>query len=265
MANKPEEAMEHYRQIRRLDEACLDSMDDFGMLLYEGRHEAELNKLANELLAVDDKRDTGWLVAAMYCTLKEDTDKAKLLIDRVIQMRPLNACAYNFKGKLLIGVGSVEQAIIAFLQANALRKDVRTMSYLVNAQLAANKVKEATNTARDAVVLCPKAPTSHILLGQCLARSATPSVVMDGIKSFQKALEIDKANVQATALLSEAYAVQDKNHEAVACLLITLEASPSAEANRLRMQLARCYSRLENYSAAMEQLHMVIELDPEGG
>ena len=31
------------------------------------------------------------------------------------------------------------------------------------------------------------------------------------------------------------------------------------------MQLARCYSRLENYSAAMEQLHMVIELDPEGG
>jgi tetratricopeptide (TPR) repeat protein len=264
-ANKPQEAMDLYRQIRRLDEHCLDSMDDFGMLLYEGHHEAELNKLANELLAVDDKRDTGWLVAAMYCALKEETDKAKLLTDRVIQMRPQNACAYNLKGKLLIGAGSTEQAIIAFSQANQLSKDVRTMSNLVAAQLAANKVKDATNTARETVVLCPQSPTSHILLGQCLARSTTPSVLIDGIKCFQKALGLDKANVQATALISEAYAVQDRNHEAVAYLLSTLEASPTVEANCLRMQLARCYARLEKYSAAIEQLHMVIELDPGAG
>ena len=180
-------------------------------------------------------------------------------------MHPHNVCAYIFKGKLLIGMGSTEQAIIAFSQANQLSKGVRAMSHLVSAQLAANKVKDATNTARDAVVLCPKSPLSHILLGQCFVRSATPSQVMDGIKCFQKSLALDKANVQATALISDAYAVQDKNHEAVACLLSTLEICPSAEANCLRMQLARCYARLEKYSAAIEQLHMVIELDPGAG
>ena len=265
MTNKPNDACDYYRKVRKLDEACLDSMDDFGMLLYDGRQEAELNKLANELIAIDDTRETGWLVAAMYCALKDEADKAKQLVDRVIQMRPLSSCAYNFKGKLLINNGHTDQAIIAFLQANVLHRDVRTMSNLVSAQLAANKVKEATNTARDAVSLCPKVPTSHILLGQCLVRSSTASVVQEGINCFHKALELDKAHVLATAMLAEAYAVQDKHHEAVACLLGTLECSPSAEANSLRMQLARCYVRLENYSAAMEQLHMVIELDPDSG
>ena len=71
VTNKPQEAMEYYRQILRLDEHSLDSMDDFGMLLYDGCQEVELNKLANDLLAVDEKRETGWLVAAMYCALRE--------------------------------------------------------------------------------------------------------------------------------------------------------------------------------------------------
>jgi tetratricopeptide (TPR) repeat protein len=234
--------------------------------LYDRRDEAKLNELANKFLATNERKDAGWLLAAMFCDLKEDTDRAKLLVDRVLQVSPSNICAHLFKGKLLLLNGHSDQALISFHQANILRKDVRSFALLISAQLAANKVKEATNSAKECLSVAPMAATSHILMGQCYARSSPSQSMGDSVKAFQKALHIDAKSIVAASSLAEAYMTQDKNSEAVSILKRTLDLNGKrSDSHRLRTQLARCYTRMENYASAIEELHLVIELDPDHG
>ena len=44
--------------------------------------EAELGKLAHEVLAVDSARATGWLVVAILCDFKGELEKAVTFLDK---------------------------------------------------------------------------------------------------------------------------------------------------------------------------------------
>ena len=84
------------------------------------------------------------------------------------------------------------------------------------------------------------------------------------MRAYQKALEIDGKSIVAASSLAEALSTQDKYLEAVSILKKTLDMNgKNSESHRLRTLLARCYTRMENYSAAIEELHLVIELDPD--
>lgn len=264
MADRSEEACEIFDLILRVDEFAIENFEDYGLILYDKRKEAKLNELANKCLAINERTEVGWLLAAMFCDLKGETEKAKMLVDRVLQINPSNICAHLFKGKLLLLNGQGEQALISFHQANILRKDVRSFALLIRAQLAASKVKEAFNSAKECLSVAPKAATSHILMGHCLARTSTTQSMGDSMRAYQKALEIDGKSIVAASSLAEALSTQDKYLEAVSILKKTLDMNgKNSESHRLRTLLARCYTRMENYSAAIEELHLVIELDPD--
>jgi cytochrome c-type biogenesis protein CcmH/NrfG len=192
-------------------------------------------------------------------------------VDRAIHYRPASACAYVFKGKLYLANGQSEPAIVAFQQATIMRKDVRSFSHLITAQLAVNKVKDASNAASECLSIAPTAATSHILLGNCLARGTGGQATSDSIRAYQRALELDSRNLMAASLLAQAFSTQDRNKEAVHVLAKTIELSsssnnthsPGSGSHQLRTQLARSYMRMENYAAAIMELHLVIELDPD--
>ncbi len=265
ISDRNDEAAELFELILLADEYAIDNFEDYGLILHDKRDEAKLNELANKFLAANERKEAGWLFAAMFCDLKEDTDKAKLLVDRVLQLNPTNICAHLFKGKMLLRNGHSDQALVSLYQANIQRKDVRSFSLLIDALLAANKVKEANDSARECLSVAPRAAKSHILMGHILmGRRQETGSMGESIKSYQKALEIDPKSILAASSLAEAYSTQDKYLEAVSVLKRTLELNGKcSESHRLRTQLARCYTRMEDYASAIEELHLVIELDPD--
>lgn len=82
-AEKPEQAIGYFKQIRRIDSHFIDFLDQYGLLLSRTSDETELNKLAHEVLALSGDRPIGWLLVALYCELKRDTEKAIQFVDKV--------------------------------------------------------------------------------------------------------------------------------------------------------------------------------------
>lgn len=82
-AEKVDEAMGFFKRIRRIDPLILDHMDQYGLLLIKTAEENELNKLSHDLLNVSIERPIGWLIVAMFCEYKGDTEKAMQFVDKV--------------------------------------------------------------------------------------------------------------------------------------------------------------------------------------
>jgi len=251
------EALQVFRQIRAVDPTCMEGMEMFGLVLFDTGQARELNLLANDMLAVDAHCPTGWLIAALFCQLKGEHEKAKLLVEKAVDIEPLPIC-FNIKGHILLSEGqSNDLAVIAFFQANSLDKNLMSFTGLVTAQLALGKVKDATSAAKDAITTLPKSPLACILVGQCLARNA--SGLAESMKAYQRALRWDPGNARAAAALAEVLASQGKLHEASLCLRSALERNSSYQ---LRLQFAKLLTSLGNYSEAVDQLHAAISLAP---
>jgi tetratricopeptide (TPR) repeat protein len=76
-------AMSYFKQARRVDPLAVDFMDQYGLLLAKTGEETELNKLAHELLGLSSEKPIGWLLVAMYCDLKRDSEKAMQFVEKV--------------------------------------------------------------------------------------------------------------------------------------------------------------------------------------
>lgn len=77
------DAVHIFRSMRRIDPVHMDGLEYFGHALRMTGDEAELNKLAHDVLAIDDQKSTGWLIVALFCELRGDVDKALCFIDKV--------------------------------------------------------------------------------------------------------------------------------------------------------------------------------------
>ena len=257
-ADCAEEAMQVYRQIRIADPSFTEGMELFGLALYDSGHARELNVLANELLALDPQRPCGWLSAALYCQLKGESEKAKTLADKAIDLDPLPSC-FNIKGRILLAEGqSNDLAVIAFFQANSLEKSLLSFAGLVQAHLTLNKIKEATSNAKDAITLLPKSAAAFTLVGQCLSR--TTNGAMESLKAYSRALKLDPGNIKAALLMSDTLVSQGKMHESLLCLRGVLERRQ--QSSQLRISFARVLINLGNYSEAIDQLHAAIAQAP---
>ena len=232
-----EESINLFRQVRALDPLSMEGMETYGLQLLDMGCADELNCLTNDVLAVDSKRYIGWLLAAMFCELKGEHDKSKILVEKAVDIDPLPSCFW-VKGRFLLSHGQNEQALIAFFQANSLEKSLQSYSGLVQAHLALGNIKDATIAARDAVTTMPTSSIAYTLIGQCLSRSSTSTEV---IKAFTKALKIDPTNTKAASYMAEFYKKQGKLHEASLCLKSILEFPifGSNQTYAIRTQLAK--------------------------
>jgi tetratricopeptide (TPR) repeat protein len=82
-----------YKQLRRLNTILpIKKCEILGKVLFLNKEEVELNKLANEMLEINNNNNNNrvsktnascWMVAAMYSELKNDQDKTLLFIEKV--------------------------------------------------------------------------------------------------------------------------------------------------------------------------------------
>jgi anaphase-promoting complex subunit 7 len=251
-----EEAIQAYRQLRRVDSTLIDGLEVFGLLLFEKNLVSELSTLANDVLVADNERPTGWLLGALYCQLRGEHDKAKRLCEKAVDIVPDAGC-FNVKGTLLMAQGNcIDQALIAFFQANSLDKDPYSFAGLVNAHLSLGKIKDATSTAKDALALMPRCPVPYLLVGQCLSKTANGGL-SESLKAYQKVLKFNSNHTKALSYMAESLISQDKLQEASICLRSALDRRNKADPT-LRTQFAKVLASTGNYSEAIEQLHISI-------
>lgn len=267
-----DEALLAFRSMRNTDPSYLDSdggsIETFGTLLFDrGTTLAarELSSLANDVLAVDSSRPTGWLLAALCCQLHGEHEKARRLVEKAVDIEPLAAC-FRIKGRILLaepGGRCADQALISYFQANSLQKDVASFAGLVQAHLALGKIKDATSVAKDCVTLLPRSPASYVLIGQCLARHTNG--LPESVKAYAKAMKIHPDHMRAVELMAEALVTQGKLHEASLCLRGVLERQSGSSTRgqyQLRTQFAKVLAALGNFPEAIEELHVAIAQAP---
>ena len=82
-AEKFDDSLNFFKQIRRIDPLYIDYLDQYGLLLAQISDETELNKLAHEILGLSNDKPIGWLLVAMYCDFKGDPEKAMQFVEKV--------------------------------------------------------------------------------------------------------------------------------------------------------------------------------------
>lgn len=160
-----------YRHIHKLDKHYVHHMDHFAMLLHTKGTEAELNKLASNLLEAAPSLAQPWIVAAWYCVSKGDLENALSLVDKAIVLQPQCSPAYLSKGRMNILANNFDIALIAFSQANSIEKDLPSFVGMIEANIALNKLKEAINWSRECIGLFPKAAEGYFMMGNVLAKA----------------------------------------------------------------------------------------------
>lgn len=249
-----------YEQVRSIDPLVIEGMHEYGYLLFTQNDKNALNGLTNDILRIDNRHATGWLLASMFCECRKEDDisdasgsNAKTFVEKAIQLDPSFAAAFIFKGHLHLSQGNHEQATIAFYQANSLCKTLESYKGLVTANLTLGKTKEAMVAAKESVTLMPKCAATYILYGKCLSRS--PNSTVDTLKAYSKALEIDPYNFKAAGAISDIFVMQGKLHEASTCLKDILDRKSDYST---RIQLAKVLTTLAHYAEAMQQLQLAI-------
>eukprot|EP01041_Mallomonas_annulata_P006220 gene6220-12601_t len=248
-----DDAQQIFRQIKTLDDKNICGMDLYGQVLHYKEDSLALNRLASDLLNIDNKRPQGWIVAAMYSELKNDNEKSLVFIDKAIQLDPRHALSYRLKGQLLLERQRPEQAIISLFQATSIEKDVATLAALVQAHIALSKASDAVAAAKEAMALMPRSPTAMFMFGTALA--TTKEGQKEAIRIFRKILlthPLHKGTITSLSLLLSA---QGKNDEAIACLTTALDRKACPQ---LRIQLGKLYSRMGRNVDALAQLNTAV-------
>lgn len=82
-AGKYDDATIFYKQIRRLDNLSMESMDRFALMLHTNGDVAELAQLASDAFQASTNVPVGWIIAALYTDLENQQEKSMGFLEKV--------------------------------------------------------------------------------------------------------------------------------------------------------------------------------------
>lgn len=269
--------------IRQIDEHSVDGMDQYAQVLQQKGAIADLGRLAQDLLALDDKRPEPWAALSLYHMAHQDTDKALAFIDKAIAVDQRHAFSHLVRGMILLAQQRPTHAIVSFFRANEISHDVSSYEGLVEAYLAAEKYKEAVCTAKEALSAAPRDPRAITLVGLALAKAPSNSQSAEGRerakKALRKALAIDHSSIRALMVLVDLCEADGDTSACIRLLNNAIEGTavsgspPSMDGGQGqlgRLQWDRLYTRLAevhahcsppNYSEALSCYHKALSMN----
>ncbi|CAM9451125.1 unnamed protein product, partial [Hapterophycus canaliculatus] len=199
-----DEALSAFKKARLVDDANMDLMDCYGVVMRQKTMPGGLNRLANELLSTDPMRAEAWVVMALYSEVRGDKDKAIIFVDKALELKPNYAMAFIFKGSLVLTEEKPDEASKLFLQANHIRKDIYSYKAgLVNAYLKASKFRKAGFAAKEANEVMPGDARTVLLTGNVWEhiKGGMTDNRHKAKRAYERALRIDPVFLDATLAL----------------------------------------------------------------
>ncbi|CAM9599204.1 unnamed protein product [Ectocarpus fasciculatus] len=256
-----DEALSAFKKARLVDDANVDLMDCYGVVMRQKTMPGGLNRLANELLSTDPMRAEAWVVMALYSEVRGDKDKATVFVDKALELKPNYAMAFILKGSLVLAEGNLEEAPKLFLQANHIRKDIYSYKGLVNAYLQAGKFRKAGFAAKEANEVMPGDARTVLLTGSVWEhiKGGMTDNRHKAKRAYEKALRIDPVFLDATLALVGLH-MEDKEYDT--CIDLLLKAVPHHTRDTLHTKLAEVYMLNGKLDDALESFHFAISLNP---
>lgn len=275
-----------YNRVRQVDEHSVLGMDEYAQILQQKGAIMDLGRLSQDLLALDDKRPEPWTALGLYHLAHNDSDKAVAFIDKAISLDRKHSFTHRLKGGILLADQRPNHALVCFLQANDLSKNISTYEGLVEAYLASGKHKEALCAAKEAIASAPRDARALTLVGLALARSppANPSGQQAqserAKKALNKALAVDQSAMRPLMALVDIHAAKGDTTAAVRLLNDAIEGtaiagSPASaegglgqlgrvQRDALFCRLAQIYTEADppNYAEALSCYHKALSVHP---
>jgi len=191
-------AKETFEKVRSLDEWNLDGMDRFVALIasssqiknrmgiIEGYNHSLIHRISHDMLETDNARAEPWLALAIYHRMNNDFVHSLMYVDRALSCCPNYAYAHQLRGSILLSNRKPEQAIASFQRANDISCDIDSYEGLVESYLAAEKIREALFSAKEAISYYPKDPRGMSLVGLTLAYMSKDSMRVSDQNEFEK-------------------------------------------------------------------------------
>jgi tetratricopeptide (TPR) repeat protein len=268
-----EGAARTFAKVRQLEDTNVDGMDFYGQVLAQQSQLDSLNRLAVDMLDVDDKRPEAWTCLAIYHEARRDHEKALAFIDKAIMMDPKHAMSHKVKGAILLADSRPDHAAASFFRSNDICPDVPSYEGLVDAYLAAGKYKEAGMVAKEAISAAPRDPRAITLVGLALSEAVqhnqqAPENLVQAKRSLHKALAMDPSCRRPLIALVDIY-VQEKNYsKAIELLCQGIEGTTESPCrlsapDLFHAKLGQVYILCDRLQDASHAFHIACSLNPE--
>jgi tetratricopeptide (TPR) repeat protein len=215
-----DQAMSLYKQIQRIDKLYSTEMDRYAALLYRrcvqsssgtgnAREDEVLQRLATELMDATQASSPEALISVAYfCLVRKEYEAAASFVERALslpQVHQQHAEAWRCRGHLRgpTALNTPSAALVDFLHANAMEKDLASFVGIVETNMAMGKFRDAATAAKEMVLLYPKSARALYTLGTVMAKS--PQGVRESIKAYSKALRLHPRLLDATLALCTTY------------------------------------------------------------
>ncbi|KAG0277161.1 Anaphase-promoting complex subunit 7 [Linnemannia exigua] len=235
-----------YSQVRKLDSYVIDDMYHYGACLKELYNSKYLNKLASDLLSMNDRHPDTWCVQAMYWDMKGERDKALQLVSRALQLKPDHCGALQLRG-LLLQDSSPVKALSSFRDAYKIEKDILTY-------------EEACKEAEEAKIRMPGNAQAIALYGMALYHAANDEVAQDAQDQLREALRIDPSCKLAAQSLLLIYDHQRRYDEAIDLLDQQIDYQPP---DVIHIKKAEIFTTMERWEEALSSYERARSFNPD--
>jgi tetratricopeptide (TPR) repeat protein len=257
--NNVEKAQKSFERIRALDKTFISTMDYYALLLKNTGAITELNKLTQELLAVNPQSPETWTAIGMYCEMKGKPDHALIYYDRAISLSPRHPLANEMKGWRCLALGKSREAMEWFknAQIGSQKRDLGPYRGLIEVCLLSKLPKDALQLAMDANQIHVNTAQSMALLG--LAFAADSNQRTKAREMFDKALKLNPSCIDA--ILGSANMLRDDNQHNNAVTLLE-QYCDQIKSDVLHTALAELFVQLTKYDEAMHHYSAALEINP---
>ncbi|KAI8051169.1 hypothetical protein BDF22DRAFT_692248 [Syncephalis plumigaleata] len=206
-------AYNSFMAVRTLDAKVVESMDRFAGLIRGQGNMLLLNRMAEDLMNINEFRPEPWVAMAVYCQCRNQPDRALMLTDRALALDRQHAEAHYIKATILRLTNRLHESFKEFRVAYQYSRDPYVYQGLFDLHIQQGNLQAAEFLAEEAL---ERMPNNAIVLSLVANVYSHTQDQMDKPKELiERAFKIDPASMSALRALQRILVKEGKYDEAV--------------------------------------------------